>query len=45
MNEKEALTLIKDIAYDYDGYCTVAELKKLIDELREIAINGLKKER
>ena len=37
-----ALQLIADIAFDYDGYNTVSKLKQLIDELRAIALLGLK---
>ena len=37
-----ALQLIADIAVDYDGYNTVPKLKWLVDELREIALLGLK---
>lgn len=39
-----ALQAIHDIAIDYDGYRTVDTLKELIDELREIAKNGLKED-
>jgi len=42
MTFREALQLIADIAYDYDGYDSVEELKELIDELREIALRALK---
>lgn len=37
----EALELIQDIAVNYDGYTSVCELKKLIDELGQIATNAL----
>ena len=37
-----ALQLIADIVFDYDGYNTVSKLKQLIDELRAIALLGLK---
>ena len=40
--KNEALKLIKDIAYDYDGFNDIASLKGLIDDLRAIAIRGLK---
>lgn len=38
---ENALDLIADIAYDYDGYNTAEGLKSLIDEIREIAIKGV----
>ena len=37
-----ALQLIADLAVGYDGYNTVDSLKHLIDELRAIALLGLK---
>jgi len=37
-----ALQLIADIAVGYDGYNTIEGLKELIDELRAIALLGLK---
>lgn len=40
--KNEALKLIKDIAYDYDGFNDIDSLKGLIDDLRAIAIRGLK---
>ena len=36
---KKALTLIGDIGYDYDGYGTPHDLKKLIDEMVGYARN------
>lgn len=49
MTEKEqitkltdALVLIKDLCWDYDGFRTVDGLKSLIDEIRDIAIETLK---
>lgn len=38
---KDALQLIVDIGYDYDGMVSVNGLKQLIDELIEIAKIGL----
>lgn len=38
---RETLTLIIDLAYGYDGYHKAEDLKELIDELAEIAKNGL----
>ena len=38
---RDALTMIKDIAYDHDGCKSVKDLKELIDELRSMAINAL----
>lgn len=40
--KNEALKLIKDIAFDYDGFNDIDSLKGLIDDLRAIAIRGLK---
>ena len=40
-----ALQLIADIALDYDGYDTVPKLKWLVDELRAIALLGLKQKK
>ena len=40
-----ALQLIADITLDYDGYDTVPKLKWLIDELRAIALLGLKQDK
>ena len=37
-----ALTLITDIACDYDGNHTVESLMKLVDELNKIAVDALK---
>lgn len=39
--KNEALKLIKDIAFDYDGFNDVDNLKTLIDDLREIARRGI----
>ena len=39
--KNETLKLIKDIAFDYDGFNDIASLKGLIDDLRAIAIRGL----
>ena len=39
--KNEALKLIKDIAFDYDGFNDVDSLKTLIDDLREIAYRGI----
>ena len=44
-NKAGALQLIWDIAYGYDGYNTVDSLKHLIDELRAIALLGLKQKK
>lgn len=44
-NAVNALDLIANIAYDYDGYNSVEGLKSLIDEIREIAIKGVQNER
>jgi len=41
-SKQGALQLIADIAVGYDGYNTVPTLKKLVDELRAIALLGLK---
>lgn len=38
---KEWLTLISDIAYDYDGWRSQADLMDLIDELRGFAKKAL----
>ena len=40
--KNEALKLIKDIAFDYDGFNDINSLKGLIDDLRAIVIRGLK---
>lgn len=37
----EALKVIRDIAFDYDGFNDVDNLKVLIDDLREIARRGI----
>lgn len=37
----EALKVIRDIAFDYDGFNDVDNLKTLIDDLREIAHRGI----
>ena len=39
---EELFQLISDLAIDYDGYTDVKGLKSLIDDLRGIAINGVK---
>lgn len=39
---RKALKLIADIAVDYDGFRGVEGLKSLIDEIREVAKEGLK---
>ena len=39
----ERLQLIADIAIDYVGYHTADDLKELIDEMRDIALNGVPK--
>ena len=41
-SKEGALQLIADLAVGYDGYNTIEELKKLINELRAIALLGLK---
>lgn len=41
---KQALQMIIDIGFDYDGYSKVESLKFLIDELVQFAKNGLKLE-
>ena len=41
-SKEGALQLIADLAVGYDGYNTIPELKRLIDELRAIALLGLK---
>jgi len=41
-SKEGALILIKDLCVGYDGYNTIEELKKLVDELRAIALLGLK---
>ena len=43
-SKQGALQLIADIALDYDGFNTVPKLKWLVDELRAIALLGLKQE-
>ena len=42
LSMKAALEDIHNISIGYDGYGTVNSLKKLIDELRDIAKQGLK---
>ena len=37
----EALKVIRDVAFDYDGFNDVDGLKTLIDDLREIAHRGI----
>ena len=39
---EELFQLISDLAIDYDGYTDVKGLKSLIDDLRGIAINGVR---
>ena len=42
LEEKDgALKVIRDIAFDYDGFNDVDNLKTLIDDLREIARRGI----
>ena len=41
-SKEGALQLITDLAVGYDGYNTIEGLKALIDELRAIALLGLK---
>jgi len=41
MPHREALIMIKDLAYDYDGCNTVEDLKELIDEFIDIAKKSL----
>ena len=42
-NSKEgALQLIADVSVNYDGYNTVEKLKGLVDEIRAIALLGIK---
>lgn len=41
---RNVLQLIADIAYDYDGYDTIEGLKSLIDEIREMALQGVPNE-
>ena len=41
----QTIVNIKDIALDYDGYRKADDLMALIDELRGIAITGLKGKR
>ena len=40
---ENALNLIRMIAIDYDGFSTEESLKGLIDELKDIAAEALKK--
>lgn len=40
-----ALRLIADLSVGYDGYNTVASLKTFVDELRAIALLGLKQKK
>lgn len=35
--QNKRLTIIADIAYDYDGFSTIVDLKNLIDEIKDIA--------
>ncbi len=39
---EELFQLIADLAIDYDGYTDVKGLKSLIDDLRGIAIKGVR---
>ena len=41
---RERLQMIADLAIDYDGYRTAEDLMSLIDEIREIALNGIPEE-
>jgi len=41
-SKEGALILIKDLCVGYDGYNTIEGLKALVDELRAIALLGLK---
>ena len=40
-----ALQLIADLSVGYDGYNTIASLKTFIDELKAIALLGLKQKK
>ena len=40
----DALILIKDLCWDYDGFETVDGLKSLIDDIRNIATETLNKD-
>ena len=44
-SKEGALVLIKDLCIGYDGYNTITELKKFIDEIRDIALLGLKQKK
>lgn len=37
---RRSLILIGDVCLDYDGYNTVEDLKRLIDEIKDIAYNA-----
>ena len=39
--EREWLQLIRDVCIDYDGYRTVSGLKKLIDQIDQMADDAL----
>lgn len=41
-SSKDALEMIQDVSFDYDGCKTIESLKHLIDEIREYANAGLK---
>lgn len=41
----QALELISDLGFDHDGEDTVAGLRKLVEEMAGIAVNGLQGER
>ncbi len=43
-SKRGALKLIADLTICYDGYNTIDGLKKLIEELRAIALLGLKQQ-
>ncbi len=42
MLERQWLQFIANIAYDRDGYYSAKDLGELVDELREMALDGLK---
>ena len=44
VEQRKRLEAIADIAIDYDGYRTAEDLMSLIDEIREIALNGIPEE-
>ena len=41
-SRKGALQLIADLTINYDGYVTASKLEELIDEIRAVALLGLK---